>query len=244
LYDASVIFVVQGAKRARRGDELLEYGGGDYLILPVSLQLHSTIIRAAPETHFLAMSLRIDPRTIAETLLELGGAAKTDPGSGLAIATMTPQMAECAGRLLDTLESDRDRRVLAPLVVRELPYRVLEGPQGGLLRAAAESAGRLSQVGRALGMVHRDYGEALSVPDLARVAHMAESTFYSAFREVTGMTPLKYLQEFRLHRARQMLEFEDVGVAQTARQVGYNSRYQFSRDFKARFGETPTAVRR
>lgn len=243
LYDASVIFVVQGEKRARRGDEVLEYGGGDYLILPVSLQLHSTIVRATPEQPFLAMSVRIEPRTIAEMLLELDGAGPTDPGASLAVAQMTPRMHDCAARLLDTLDSDRERRIVAPLVVRELLYRVLEGPQGGLLRAAAESAGRLSQIGRALTALHRDFGTSLNVPGLAHIANMSESTFYSAFRDVTGMTPLTYLREFRLNQARQMLEFEHLNVAQAARRVGYNSRSQFSRDFKTRFGETPTSVR-
>jgi len=244
LYEACIIFVVQGAKRGRLGERDLRYSAGSHLVLPLSVPLQSAIEVATPEHPFLAVTISIDPRAIAALVFE-GTFDHPDPAEvdPVAVGQTDPALDDALGRLLRSLEREGDRRVLTPMILREIKYRILSGPHGALLRAAARETGTIAQVGSALAMIHERFAHPLSVGEMARTANMAESTFYAAFRDITGTTPIQHLKDVRLNRARQLLEFEGASVSEAARRTGYRSRSQFSRDFSSRFEVAPSAVR-
>jgi AraC-like DNA-binding protein len=244
LYDASLIFVLQGAKLGRLGDRSLHYAEGSHLVLPLSVPLQSTIQAATPDRPFLAITIAIDPREIAS--LVFGGVTGLDDTplpAPLAVGHTTEAMEDALMRLLQSMDSEPDRRILVPAIIREIHYRVLSGPNGALLHAAARETGTIAQVAAALRLIHERYDRALSVADMASAAHMAESTFFGAFRSITGTTPIQHLKDVRLNRARQLLAFEGASVAEAARRTGYRSRSHFSRDFTERFGMSPSAAR-
>lgn len=81
----------------------------------------------------------------------------------------------------------------------------------------------------------------LSVPMLAENFNMSESTLLRQLKRLTGLSPLKYIQEIRLDRAREMLENQTYNnVAKIAYIVGYKEVRSFSRMFKKRFGKLPS----
>lgn len=241
VYDPCLIMVAQGRKCAYLGGEAYEYSPAKYLVLPLSLPLDSRILEASPERPFLSFAVRIDPVILGQLVLDAGPvpSAESAGARGIAVSEMTAEMVDAALRLVGCFESDVDARVLAPQIVREILFRVLTGPQGGLLHAAGRHDGRIGQVGRALRVIHASYAEPIDVPDLARAAHMSLSSFYDAFRTVTSLSPLQYVKEIRLARARQILLWEGVSAKRAARRVGYSSPSQFSREFKRRFGRPP-----
>ncbi len=241
IYEPSIIIVAQGRKRALLGGETFEYCPERYLVLPLSLPVSSHVVEASPERPFLSFALRVDPVRLGQVVLD---AADAEPvGSetlrGIAVSEVDGLLLDSALRLVRTLDDERDRRVLGPGLVREVMYRVLTGPQGRLLRAAGSQEGRVHRVSRALDLIHREYPRPIEVAELARAAHMSGSTFHEAFKAVTSLTPLQYLKEIRLNRARQIMVWEGVSAKRAATRVGYTSASHFSREFKRRFGRPP-----
>ena len=106
------------------------------------------------------------------------------------------------------------------------------------MRALAAPQSNFHQIARCLRRIHRNCAQALDVGTLAREAGMSVSTFHTHFKAMTAKPPLRYLQTVRLHKAR-VLIVGGTPVAETAREVGYESPSQFSREFKRLFGRTP-----
>lgn len=245
IYHPCVIIVAQGAKTGSVGGDLFRYSPAHYLVLPVSLPIDAQIVRASQRDPFLSFSVRIESSMVAEILSETNPTTAPAPQAvrGIAVSETTDELLDAANRLLACLDSEADARVLAPQLRRELMYRVLQGPQGGLLRGVGIRDARLHQVSRALQLIHAEYGRAIEVSELARAAHMSPSTFFDAFRAVTSHSPLQYLKEVRLTRARQIMIWEGTSAKRAAAEVGYRSATQFSREFKRRFGRPPAQER-
>ena len=134
--------------------------------------------------------------------------------------------------------------MLGAAIVREIFYRVLTGEQGRTLRAAAARRGGDARIGRALRLVHRDYAKRPTVETLARAAGMSVPAFHRHFKAVTAMSPQRYLQTIRLHKARSLLTNEGLAVATAGARVGYESASQFSREFRRLFGYSPNVEAR
>jgi AraC-like DNA-binding protein len=144
-------------------------------------------------------------------------------------------------RLAEALCSDDDAKILGPQFVREIIYRVLRSENSGTLRALGAPHTHFGQISRALNRIHSEYAEALDMATLAAEAGMSVSTFHSHFKAVTSSSPLQYLKNIRLHKARMMMVHEGTTAAAAAREVGYESASQFSREFKRYFGDGPAS---
>jgi AraC-like DNA-binding protein len=126
--------------------------------------------------------------------------------------------------------------------VREITYRVLIGPLGHNLRALAAPHTHFGQISRVLNRIHAEYSREFDIGTLARDAGMSLSTFHAHFKAVTSSSPLQYLKNVRLHKARMLMVHEGANAGTAATQVGYESPSQFSREFKRLFGDGPAAV--
>jgi AraC-like DNA-binding protein len=145
-------------------------------------------------------------------------------------------------RLLESLQSSDDARILGPQIVREITYRVLTGPLGANLRGLAAPQSHFGQITRVLNRLHTDYAGSHDIEALARDAGMSISTFHVHFKRVTASSPLQYLKTIRLHKARTLMVHDGLGAAAAAIKVGYESASQFSREFKRHFGGSPAEV--
>ena len=143
-------------------------------------------------------------------------------------------------RLMRLLDSPRDAAVLAPLVMREIHYRVLTGELGrAAARAVRWRTAACSAVARAIDLLRTRYAEALSIEELADVAHMSASSLHHRFKEVTAMSPVQFQKHLRLHEARRLMLVEGLEAAAAAHRVGYESPSQFSREYRRLFGAPP-----
>lgn len=245
IYEPCVIIVGQGAKSGTVGGHRYEYSPARYLVLPVALPILAQVTEATPDRPFLSLSVTVDPRILADVVDQTGASAPRlgHAERGIAVSEVTGDLLDAADRLVGCLDSEADSRVLGRPLVREVLYRVLIGPQGDLLRGVGFRDARLGQVARAIRVIHAEYDRPIEVGELARVAHMSQSTFYEAFKAVTALSPLQYVKEIRLNRARQIMLWEGATAKRAAARVGYRSPNQFSREFKRRFGRPPAAER-
>lgn len=242
VYRASFCGVLQGAKVSLLGERAFRYDTGKCLIASMDLPITAQIVEATPERPYMAFSLAIDPASIADLLLATADgpqAEAPDLGAAVAVGALGVDLLEPLGRLLALLDQPRDLKVLAPMIRREMVWRLLNGPHGGMLRQIGLTDSRMARIARAVSWIRDHYAEPLTVPDLAARAGMSPASFHRHFRTATAMSPIQYQKQIRLQAARRMLLSEGVEVAAVGFSIGYESPSQFSRDYRRLFGEAP-----
>ncbi len=240
VLEPTFVLVAQGAKRAMLGDEVFEYGGGQFLVVGVDLPIAGCVIEASPELPYLATGLTLQAATISSLLLEMNPAdvPAMEP-AGFAVSNAPADLLDTVVRMLRLKDSPRDAAVLGPLVERELVWRLLHGPQGAMVRQIGLADSRLSQIGRAIRFIRAHHAEAISIPKLADMVAMSESSFHRHFRGATTMSPLQYQKLIRLQEARARIMADAGDVAAIGYSVGYDSPSQFSREYSRLFGAPP-----
>lgn len=239
MYEPMLCFVLQGAKRVTIGAQTLEYRGGSFVIASLDLPAMGQVIEASPEKPYLGFALALDPASIAALLLDLPDEPTGHSMPGLAVSPITSDLADPLLRMARLLDRPEDVTVLAPMVEREILYRILCGPQGAMLRQIGRSDSRLSQIRRAVTWSRTHFAEPLRVEDLADMAGMSVSSFHRHFKAVTSMSPLQYHKQIRLQQARRQLLAAPGEAARVAFAVGYESASQFSREYARQFGLPP-----
>jgi len=240
IYDPCIVIVGQGRKIGYLGDQIYTYDPYNYLVLSVPLPFVCET-KASPEEPLLAVSVRVDPATLGELLLEMDddNAVNGPVPRGIYSTPLTGELIDATVRLLECLRKPVDSRIIGTQTVREIVYRVLCGEQGGALRAVAARHNRFSQIARVLRRIHTAYQHEINVEALAREAGMSVSTFHHNFKAVTSASPLQYLKNIRLHKARMLMVQDGLNASTAACRVGYESASQFSREYKRFFGNSP-----
>lgn len=239
VYRPSFCLVAQGAKATVLGDKRFLYAAGQGLLASVDLPVTARITEATAGQPYLALSLAIDPAMVAELVGEHAETFRQE-GSSPAIATtdLDRDLCDPLRRLLDVMDSPRDLIVIAPLIRREIVWRLLNGALGPLLRQIGLADGRTARIGRATAWLRAHYAEPVRVADLAALAHMSVPSFHRHFKAVTTMTPVQFQKQVRLQEARHRLLCAE-SVATVGYSVGYESLSQFNRDYRRLFGAPP-----
>ncbi|MFD8805542.1 AraC family transcriptional regulator [Streptomyces sp. NPDC059597] len=236
--------IAQGAKHLALGDRVFAYGAGQYLVASVDLPVTGHFTHADPGHPALGFGLTLDPSAVAELLLDaapgdLPRAAQSAP-SGIAVSDAPVALLDAVVRLVRLLGEPRDRAVLAPLVKREILWRLITGEQGATVRQLGLPDSGLSHVSRAVGWIREHYAEPFRVADVARLSGMSVSAFHRNFQAVTAMSPIQFQKQIRLQEARLLLATRPGDVTGVGRRVGYDNPSQFSRDYRRRFGAPPS----
>lgn len=239
LYDPVVCFAAQGRKRIALAEREYDYDRAQYLVVAVDLPAMARIVEASPEMPYLAMRLTLDPGVLNELILEMPGTAEGGRSRGIGIGRMTPELTDAVLRLMRLTDRPAEAAALAPLVEREILYRLLLGPQGPMLRQIAFAESRLARIGRAIALIRQHYDRPIRIAELAEVAAMSPATLHRHFRAVTAMSPLQYQKHLRLHEARRRLVVEGDAARTAGFGVGYESPSQFSREYARLFGAPP-----
>ena len=237
-----ICLILQGAKCILIGDQALHYDQPSYFISTIDVPATGEVMCAGADRPYLSITLRFDPTVISDVLLSMKDdvpTASADPHSGFGLAPVTPELLDSWLRLLRLLESPKDIAVLGPLIEREIIYRLLRGPRGGMLRQLAAGDSRLAQVRRTIGWIRDHLAEPFHVEELADRAGMSLSAFHRHFKAVTAMSPIQYQKRLRLHVARRKMIAEAADVAHVAFSVGYESATQFGREYARMFGASP-----
>jgi AraC-like DNA-binding protein len=241
LYEPSLSLVIQGHKRAIVGDHEYDYDPRHFLLTSVDLPTMSHVIDGRPERPFLSLMLKLDLGVAQEIAADLAsrGVAADVPGSGMMIAAVDEGLLEPVTRLVALIDRPQDVDFMAPLITREILYRLLVGPAGGWLRSIAMQGTRRNRIAHVITWLRQHYAEPVRVDQLAEMAAMSVSTFHHHFAGVTRMSPLQFQKQIRLHEARRLLVTEPIDASTAALRVGYESATQFNREYRRQFGSPP-----
>jgi AraC-like DNA-binding protein len=239
VYESMLHLVLQGTKSLSIGDRILSFVPATYFVVPVDLPALGQVCGDAPGEAYLALSLTLDPAVIAAMLADLCETDYDGKGEAFAVSAAGPELIDAWLRMMRLVDRPREAALLAPMIEREILFRVLQGPQGDMLRQIARPDSRLSQVRRAIDWIRLHFAEPFRVEPLAAMAGMSVAAFYRHFRTVTAMTPIQYQKRLRLLKARRQLLFEPHDAASVAFSVGYESASQFSREYARMFGLPP-----
>ncbi|MDX9859234.1 MAG: AraC family transcriptional regulator [candidate division Zixibacteria bacterium] len=241
LYEPSICIVAQGAKRVFIGDDSYVYDSRHFLVTSVNIPSVVQVIKASQEKPCLGLVLVLDRREISQMLVDTHLPAPRAPqaGCGMEIGEVTRPLLTAIQRLVDLLDEPQDITILAPIIQKEIYYRLLVGDQGARLRQIASAGSQGNQVARAIDWLRTNFTQPLRVDDLATQVNMSTSTFHHHFRALTAMSPLQYQKWLRLNEARRLMLADSLDAATAAFQVGYESPSQFSREYSRLFGESP-----
>ncbi len=242
VYRPSFCAVLQGAKVSTLGDQPFFYRAGQGLLATIDVPVAAQITEASPTRPYLAFSLEIEPAMVADLLVEHGcQLAAPPPPRALATTDLDGALCDPFVRLLDLLDSPADLPVLAPLIRREIVWRLLAGRLGAALRQTGVADSHGSRIGRATAWIRDHYAEAFRVADLAALAHMSIPSFHRHIKAATLQTPVQFQKQVRLQAARRLLLAEGAAasVASVGYAIGYESPSQFSRDYRRLFGDSP-----
>ena len=241
FYKPVIVVVAQGQKWMRVGEEEYRLGENLCFITGVDMPVSSCVMVASEERPYLSMSLDLDTRLIVDL------ASKVPPPSGqcgngvrgAVFQRVEPDLLDAFLRLTELTEKPEQIPVMGELLLREIHYRLLTGPFGGILRSLNTFGSQGNLVARAVSWLKENYREPLYVEELAGRLNMAPSTFHKHFKDVTTLSPLQYQKRLRLGEAQRLMLSGGCDVTQAATSVGYESATQFIREYKRLFGESP-----
>jgi AraC-like DNA-binding protein len=241
MVEPSVAIIVQGAKRALLGDDVFDYDIRRFLITSLDLPVMMHVVEASREKPYLGVVLKLDLHVVAELMMQSGMPPPLEHPSdrGMVLGETTPHLLHAFRRLLDLLDEPDSIPVLAPLIQREICYRLLMSDQGARLWQIASVGSQSHRIARAIDWLKSRYANALRIEELAAHVQMSPSSFHHHFRQLTTMSPLQYQKWLRLNEARRLMLTDHLDASTAAFQVGYESPSQFSREYSRLFGAPP-----
>lgn len=241
LVQPSIVVVVQGAKQMLVGNQAYVYDTERFLINSLDLPAQSQVLEASPDQPCLGLSFKLDlsvmTELISQTRLPPPRVRATEAST--ALGTITPALLEPFRRLLGLLDEPADMAVLAPLIEREIHYRLLKSDLAPRLWQIASVGSQSQRIARAIDWLKSNYAQPLRTAELAAHVQMSTSSLHHYFRQLTAMSPLQYQKWLRLSEARRLMLNEALDAAGAAFQVGYESPSQFSREYSRLFGAPP-----
>ena len=235
--------IAQGAKDVLLGDEWFHYDPLHYLVSTLGVPAVGRVVEASRARPYLGLRLSLDPAVVTSVMVESGvGVDPRGEGGGVkgvGVSPLDADLLDAMVRLVRLIDRPREYRVLAPLIVREIVFRLLSGPQCGRLRHLATFGGQAHRMVRAVEKLRRDFDKPLRIEDVAGELGMSVSGFHAHFKSVTAMSPLQFQKHLRLQEARRLMLSENLDAGEAGFRVGYEDQSHFSRDYKRHFGDPP-----
>ena len=241
MYEPSICMVAQGAKRVILGEDTYVYDAYHFLITAVHLPTVVQIIEASREMPYLGLRFVFDQHELSRLMIDshLPPPKNQQSPRGMATGEVTLPLLNAVQRLVDLLGEEQDIPILAPVIQREILYRLLVGDQGARLRQIASAGSQSQQIARAIDWLQSNYTQPLRIDELAAQVSMSTSTFHHHFRSMTALSPLQYQKQLRLQEARRLMLMEHMDAGTASFEVGYESPSQFSREYSRLFGAPP-----
>jgi AraC-like DNA-binding protein len=241
VFKPAFCVIAQGSKQVLLGEELFRYDPGHYLISTVDLPIVSQVVEASKERPYLSFRLNLDAFLVASVMMESGIETKRGDArvKAMDVSSIDANMLDAVVRLARLLDTPDGIQILAPLIIREIVYRLLRGEQGPRLSHLPASGGDTRRISKAIGHLRENFDQPLRIDDIARELGMSVSGFHHHFKSVTAMSPLQFQKQIRLQEARRLMLGEDLDAASAGFRVGYEDPSYFSREYKKLFGAPP-----
>ncbi len=241
VYDPVFCVIAQGSKEVFLGAERYLYDPAHYLLVTAELPLVGHVFEASQERPYLSLRLKLDPALVSAVMVEAGHLSPRSQAGVRAIdvSPLDASLLDAVVRLVRLLDVPAEARFLAPLVTREIVYRLLTGKQGDRLRHIAVLGGHAHRIARAIELLRKEFDQPLRIDSIAHDLGMSVSGFHHHFKAVTAMSPLQFQKRLRLQEARRLMLGEHLDAASAAYRVGYDDASHFSREYKRLFGAPP-----
>jgi AraC-like DNA-binding protein len=233
--------IAQGSKEIFLGNERYQYDPAHYLLFTAELPVVSQVIEASQERPYLSLSLQLDPSLVGSVMVEAGHFSPRSHADVRAIdvSSLDAGLLDAVVRLVRLLDTPAEAPFLAPLITREIVYRLLLGKQGDRLRHIAVQAGHTHCIARAIERLRKEFDQPLRIDSIAQELGMSVSGFHHQFKAVTAMSPLQFQKQLRLQEARRLMLGEHLDAASSGYRVGYHDASHFNREYKRLFGVPP-----
>jgi AraC-like DNA-binding protein len=211
------------------------------LLVTAELPIVGHVLEASTERPYLSLRLDLDPTLVGSVMVETGDPSPQNHADVRAIdvSALDGGLLDAVVRLVRLLDTPAEAPFLAPLVTREIVYRLWMGEQGDRLRYIAAFSGYTPYIARAIERFHKDFDQPLRIDGIARELGMSVSGFHHHFKAVTAMSPLQFQKRLRLQEARRLMLGEHLDAASAAYRVGYDDASHFNREYKRLFGLPP-----
>lgn len=240
LAHPALCILAQGSKAVHLGDERYVYDPLHYMVVSVAMPISGVYLDASPENPSLGIRLDIDPAEINNLIADAGPMGVPAASErGLFVERLDLALLDALIRLIRLLDTPKDIPVLAPLIRREILYRLLRGKQGHRLYEIAMANSQTHRVCQAIQWLNDYYDKPLRIEDLAREVNLSVSALHHRFKSVTSMSPLQYQKQLRLQEARRLMLNDGLEAAVAGYRVGYESPSQFSREYSRLYGAPP-----
>lgn len=241
-HNPSICLIAQGKKRVFLGDDSFTYDANHFLISSVDLPITANIMEASEDEPYLGLIMELDLQEISQLIVDSEFSFKTNKEAqkGIAVGELSGSLQDAFIRLMRLLDEPDNIKILAPVIKREIFYRLLMTEQGARLNQIVTTGSHSHQIAKAIDWLKNNFVKPLSVGDLAAYSGMSKSAFYTHFRSMTSMTPLQFQKKLRLSEARRLMLTENLDAMATTFKVGYESPSQFSREYSRLFGAPPS----
>lgn len=232
--------MIQGSKELRLAGETFRYDSANSLLVSLDLPVTARVLEASPERPCLVARVMLNAAIVGEYLADVPHRiSNVPPSRAFGVTPLETPLLDAINRLVTLMDAPHEIPALAPLILREITYRILAGPQGAKLRQFAAAGAPAHRIARAVRWLADHYAEPLQVEDLAKMVGLSKSSLHLYFKQVTSQSPLKYQKRLRLQQARRMMLGEGFDAAGAAFRVGYESPSQFGREYLRMFGAPP-----
>lgn len=243
----SLCVVAQGRKTLLANGVKYHYDPFNYFVFNRGMRFEAEILEANLDKPFLSLVLQIDPTLVRRVDADMRDRQTTvmrNPSASphrtdAYVCPLDQNLRGAILRFLRSVDTGADRRVLAPMYLQEIVYRLLQAEQCDHLINSAASEIDSNPVSAVVEYVRAHLDEPVTVNDLATRVCMSLSAFAHLFRESVGVSPYQFVKSVRLERARVLLVEDGSSVSGAARNVGYSSVSHFINEFKRRYGVTP-----
>ncbi|PUB17240.1 AraC family transcriptional regulator [Yoonia sediminilitoris] len=240
IYNPVICLILQGKKEMKVGERFISLGKGDALLVSHDLPVTSRITMASPAEPYRALIVSLNLGILRQLYEQVGEAVSDDHrAQSLSASVPDPAWIGPIVRYLELMDAPLDARVLGPMILKEIHFRLLMSPIGGMLRNLLSVDSHASRIAKSIQKIRAKFREPLVVGELAQVAGMSQSSFHEHFKSVTGTTPLQYQKDLRMIEARALLARGVPSVSAVGFEVGYESSTHFSRDYSRKFGCSP-----
>ncbi|MEP0520485.1 MAG: AraC family transcriptional regulator [Hyphomicrobiales bacterium] len=240
LYNPVMCLILQGRKDTYVGERRLSFGAGESLIVSHDLPVMAQITEASADKPYIALVFSIDLKIVRSLYDEIEESDIDDQvKSAFDVGHADTELIGALERLFDLVDRPQEAKVMMPLLIREIHFRILMARHGAMLRQLLHRDSHASRIAKAINRIKEAYAKSLTVADLAKIAGMSASSFHEHFKAVTSTTPLQYQKDIRLLQARRLVRDGDRSISQVAFEVGYESPTQFSREYARKFGLSP-----
>jgi AraC-like DNA-binding protein len=241
VYDPVFCVIAQGSKEVFLNNERYLYDSSHYLLVTAELPLVSHVIEASKGRPYLSLRLELDPTLVSSVMVEADHPSPHNHAAVRAInvSSLDAGLLDAVVRLVRLVDTPSETPFLAPLITREIIYRLWMGEQGDRLRYMAALSGYTPHITRAIERLHKDFDQPLRIDSIARELGMSVSGFHHHFKAVTAMSPLQFQKRLRLQEARRLMLGQGLDAASAAYRVGYRDASYFNREYKGLFGLPP-----